>query len=164
MTHPAQFGQPAPSFTAPVAFPGEALSAPLRPTSLGDYAGRWLVFFWYSLDFTIVCLTEITALSDRLGEFNDREPKWSEAKPFVYPPSRQQPVVDGRHFGSANILWFDGHVSAKRPVASHPAKFSKGEVTVNQLQQLNQDDTLKEAYTGKLDQDSYHYNLSKADR
>jgi len=69
----AQVGQPAPTFTAPAAFPGEAISSPLRPVSLADYAGRWLVFFWYPLDFTIVCLTEITALSDRLGEFSDRE-------------------------------------------------------------------------------------------
>ena len=73
MTPPAQVGQPAPHFTAPAAFPGEAMSSPLRPVSLGDYAGRWLVFFWYPLDFTTVCPTEITALSDRLDEFNDRE-------------------------------------------------------------------------------------------
>ena len=62
MNPPAHVGQPAPHFTAPAAFPGEALSAPHRPISHGDYAGRWLVFFWYPLDFTIVCLTEITAL------------------------------------------------------------------------------------------------------
>ena len=71
MTHPAQFGQPAPNFTAPAAFPGETMSAPLRPVTLDDYAGRWLAFFWYPLDFTTVCPTEITALSDRLDEFND---------------------------------------------------------------------------------------------
>ena len=40
MTHPAQFGQPAPGFTAPAAFPGEAMSSPLRAVSPGDYAGR----------------------------------------------------------------------------------------------------------------------------
>ena len=73
MNKPAQVGQPAPTFTAPAAFPGEAISSPLRPVSLADYAGRWLVFFWYPLDFTTVCPTEITALSDRLDEFSDRE-------------------------------------------------------------------------------------------
>ena len=57
--------------TAPAAFPGEAVSAPIRTASLTDYAGRWLVFFWYPLDFTTVCPTEITALSDRLDEFID---------------------------------------------------------------------------------------------
>ena len=71
MTQPAQVGQPAPDFTAPAAFPGEAVSAPIQTVSRADYAGRWLVFFWYPLDFTTVCPTEITALSDRLDEFND---------------------------------------------------------------------------------------------
>ena len=73
MTLIAQVGQPAPDFTAPAAFPGEAANNPLRTVSLGDYAGRWLVFFWYPLDFTFVCPTEITALSDRLDEFTDLE-------------------------------------------------------------------------------------------
>ena len=71
MTQPAQVGQPAPDFTAPAAFPGEATASPLQNVSLADYRGRWLVFFWYPLDFTTVCPTEITALSDRLDEFTE---------------------------------------------------------------------------------------------
>jgi peroxiredoxin (alkyl hydroperoxide reductase subunit C) len=39
--------------------------------SLDDYAGKWLVLFFYPLDFTFVCPTEITALSDRAQEFKD---------------------------------------------------------------------------------------------
>ncbi len=89
-------------------------------------------------------------------------PEWWEAEPFVHPPSKRVPVVNGRHFGLANVLWFDGHVSAKRPIASYPAKFSKGELQINQLQQLNQGDILKSAYTGKAKQDDYYYELSKA--
>ena len=34
-------------------------------------AGKWLVFFFYPLDFTFVCPTEITALSDRSDEFKE---------------------------------------------------------------------------------------------
>lgn len=90
--------------------------------------------------------------------------KWSEAEPFVYPPSRRVPVISGRHFGLANLLWFDGHVSARKPIASYPALFAKGEVTVDQLQRINQGDILKSAYTGIAKQDDYYYNLSKADR
>jgi alkyl hydroperoxide reductase subunit AhpC len=37
--------------------------------SLSDYAGKWLVFFFYPLDFTFVCPTEITALSDAADQF-----------------------------------------------------------------------------------------------
>jgi len=69
----AQVGRPAPNFTAPAAFPGEAAGSPVRTVSLTDYAGRWLVSFWYPADFTTVCPTEITALSDRLDEFTDLE-------------------------------------------------------------------------------------------
>ncbi len=68
-----QAGQPAPVFTATVFDPSLPSSAPFRPVSLSDYAGRWLVFFWYPSDFTHVCPTEITALSDRLDEFIDLE-------------------------------------------------------------------------------------------
>ena len=32
--------------------------------------GKWLVFFFYPLDFTFVCPTEIIAFSDRAAEFN----------------------------------------------------------------------------------------------
>ena len=71
MTLPAQVGQFAPNFTAPAAFPGEAANSPLQTVSLADYAGRWLVFFWYPSDFTTVCPSEITALSDRMDEFTD---------------------------------------------------------------------------------------------
>ncbi len=36
---------------------------------LADYRGKWVVLFFYPLDFTFVCPTEILAFSDRLGEF-----------------------------------------------------------------------------------------------
>ncbi|SET92736.1 peroxiredoxin [Paenibacillus sp. NFR01] len=37
--------------------------------SLSDYRGKWLVFFFYPLDFTFVCPTEITALSEAAADF-----------------------------------------------------------------------------------------------
>jgi alkyl hydroperoxide reductase subunit AhpC len=40
-----------------------------KEISLSDYKGKWLIFFFYPLDFTFVCPTEILALSDRLDEF-----------------------------------------------------------------------------------------------
>lgn len=33
--------------------------------------GKWTVLFFYPMDFTFVCPTEITAMSDRNGEFQD---------------------------------------------------------------------------------------------
>ena len=42
-----------------------------KEISLNDYRGKWLIFFFYPLDFTFVCPTEITALSDRATEFQE---------------------------------------------------------------------------------------------
>lgn len=37
--------------------------------SLSDYKGKWLVFFFYPLDFTFICPTEIQEFSRRHEEF-----------------------------------------------------------------------------------------------
>lgn len=37
--------------------------------NLADYKGKWLVLFFYPLDFTFVCPTEITGMSHRTEEF-----------------------------------------------------------------------------------------------
>jgi peroxiredoxin len=66
---PAQVGKPAPAFTL-ASTKGATSAANLgAPISLSDYKGKWLVLFFYPLDFTFVCPTEILALSDRLEDF-----------------------------------------------------------------------------------------------
>ena len=40
-----------------------------KEISLDDYKGKWVVLFFYPLDFTFVCPTEIVAFSDRRAEF-----------------------------------------------------------------------------------------------
>lgn len=40
-----------------------------KEIQLEDYKEKWLVLFFYPLDFTFVCPTEITAFSDRCDEF-----------------------------------------------------------------------------------------------
>ena len=72
MTTPtAKVGQLAPLFTADIARQGETMKDPLTSVSLSDYRNRWLILFWYPLDFTFVCPTEIIALSDRYAEFQE---------------------------------------------------------------------------------------------
>ena len=39
--------------------------------SLSDYKGKWLVLFFYPMDFTFVCPTEITAFSERIEDFKE---------------------------------------------------------------------------------------------
>ncbi len=41
-----------------------------REIQLADYKGKWVALFFYPLDFTFVCPTEITAFSDRAAEFH----------------------------------------------------------------------------------------------
>merc|ERR1712212_842122 len=57
--------KPAPNFEATAIAPnGEFVNL-----KLSDYKGKYLVFFFYPLDFTFVCPTEILAFSDRVDEF-----------------------------------------------------------------------------------------------
>jgi len=61
-------GKPAPDFTMRTTADLETLQF---AASLADYRGKWLVLFFYPADFTFVCPTEVTALSDRYKEFAD---------------------------------------------------------------------------------------------
>ena len=40
--------------------------------SLSDFSGKMVLFFFYPLDFTFVCPTELHAFQDRLKEFEER--------------------------------------------------------------------------------------------
>jgi alkyl hydroperoxide reductase subunit AhpC len=40
-----------------------------KEIKLSDYKGKWVVLFFYPLDFTFVCPTEIVAFSDKIKEF-----------------------------------------------------------------------------------------------
>src|ERR1035437_9351103 len=58
-------GQPAPQFVAPAVVDG----GDFKDINLADYKGKYVVLFFYPLDFTFVCPTEIVQFSDRVGEF-----------------------------------------------------------------------------------------------
>jgi peroxiredoxin (alkyl hydroperoxide reductase subunit C) len=62
----AMVGQPAPDFRMATTADMEKLDS---VATLEDYRGKWLVLFFYPLDFTFVCPTEILSLSDRYEEF-----------------------------------------------------------------------------------------------
>lgn len=57
--------QQAPEFTAQAVMPDGSF----KQVSLADYKGKHVVLFFWPLDFTFVCPTEIIAFSDRAGEF-----------------------------------------------------------------------------------------------
>ena len=55
----------APEFKAQAVMPDGSF----KEVSLSDYRGQYTVLFFYPLDFTFVCPTEIIAFSDRVKEF-----------------------------------------------------------------------------------------------
>lgn len=65
----AQVGKPAPDFDLPSTKGASSAKDLGKRVNLTDYKGKWLIFFFYPLDFTFVCPTEITALSDKFDEF-----------------------------------------------------------------------------------------------
>lgn len=60
-------GQPAPDFTATA-----VVNQEFQEISLSQYRGKYVVLFFYPLDFTFVCPTEITAFSDRYSDFSSK--------------------------------------------------------------------------------------------
>ncbi|MFZ4667377.1 MAG: peroxiredoxin [Prochlorotrichaceae cyanobacterium] len=57
-------GQVAPEFIATAVSDQE-----FKMVKLSDYQGQYVILFFYPLDFTFVCPTEIIAFSDRYSEF-----------------------------------------------------------------------------------------------
>ena len=62
----AQVQKPAPPFTAQAVVNGQ-----FKEVSLSDFKGQYVVVYFYPLDFTFVCPTEIIAFSDRISEFKE---------------------------------------------------------------------------------------------
>jgi alkyl hydroperoxide reductase subunit AhpC len=60
--------QPAPDFKAQAVMPDGGF----QELSLSHYRGKYVVLFFYPLDFTFVCPTEIISFSDRNEEFQSR--------------------------------------------------------------------------------------------
>jgi peroxiredoxin 2/4 len=62
-----QVAKPAPEFSADALHGKEFVTV-----KSADYKGKWLVLFFYPLDFTFVCPTEIKAFSQAYDEFTKR--------------------------------------------------------------------------------------------
>jgi len=68
-------GSPAPDFkgTAVVGGPAGSLNPDnaFKDISLADFRGKWVVLFFYPLDFTFVCPTEIAGFGKAYEDFRD---------------------------------------------------------------------------------------------
>lgn len=63
----AIIGKPAPAFKKTALTAG----GEFKEISLDDYKGKYVILFFYPLDFTFVCPTEIIAFSERAQEFRN---------------------------------------------------------------------------------------------
>lgn len=59
-------GEKAPFFNTTAVFGKE-----FKQVSLTEYKGKYLILFFYPLDFTFVCPTELHAFQERLSDFNE---------------------------------------------------------------------------------------------
>lgn len=59
----------APDFVAPAVMPNSVIEESFR---LSDLRGKYVVLFFWPLDFTFVCPTEIIAHDHRIDQFNER--------------------------------------------------------------------------------------------
>lgn len=57
--------QPAPDFKGQAVVDGQ-----FKEIQLADYKGKYVVLFFYPLDFTFVCPTELIAFNEKLSEFH----------------------------------------------------------------------------------------------
>ena len=64
---PAFVTKEAPGFAADA-----VVNEEFKAVKLSDYRGKYVVLFFYPLDFTFVCPTEIIAFSDKIDEFKKR--------------------------------------------------------------------------------------------
>ncbi|KRY01692.1 Thioredoxin-dependent peroxide reductase, mitochondrial [Trichinella pseudospiralis] len=62
---------PRPQEKAPDFKSQAVISRKISEIKLSDYKGKWLILFFYPMDFTFVCPTEIIAFNDRAGEFKE---------------------------------------------------------------------------------------------
>ncbi len=62
----AKVGQPAPEFKAQAYVNGE-----FKDVALKDYRGKWVCLFFYPLDFTFVCPTEIRGFAELEKKFQE---------------------------------------------------------------------------------------------
>ena len=87
--------QPAPDFTAPAVMPNGTIRDDFR---LSELRGRYVVLFFWPLDFTFVCPTEIIAHDHRMDQFRQRNVEVvgvSIDSQFTHFAWRNSAVLDG---------------------------------------------------------------------
>ncbi len=88
-------GKQAPDFTATAVMADGSIN---ENFSLADYTGNYIVLFFYPLDFTFVCPTELIAFSHRIADFTERGVQvigCSIDSQFTHLAWRNTPIAEG---------------------------------------------------------------------
>jgi len=88
-------GKQAPDFTVSAVMPDGSIKPDFK---LSDFKGKYVVLFFYPLDFTFVCPTELIAFSKRIKEFEARDVQvigCSIDSQFTHIAWRNTPVDEG---------------------------------------------------------------------
>lgn len=88
-------GKPAPVFSAAAVMADGSINTEF---SLADYKGKYIVLFFYPLDFTFVCPTELIAFSNRIADFEAKGVQvigCSIDSQFTHIAWRNTPVKEG---------------------------------------------------------------------
>lgn len=138
--------QKAPDFTADAFANGE-----FKKVSLADYKGKKVVLFFYPLDFTFVCPTEILAFVDRIEDFKKRNTEVIGASvdsQFTHHAWAQVDRKDGGIKGVNYPLLAD---LSKNIARSYGVLLEDAGIALRGLFIINKDGVLKHATINHLD-------------
>lgn len=132
-------------------FSGEAyVNGEFKKISLSDFRGKKVVLFFYPLDFTFVCPTEILAFTDRLDDFKKRNTEVVGASVDSHFTHRAWAQVDRKEGGIKGVNFPLLSDLSKKVAADYGVLLPDG-VALRGLFIINKDGILKHATINHLD-------------
>ncbi len=138
--------KPAPDFTANAVLADNTID---EEFTLSSMRGKYVILFFYPLDFTFVCPTEILAFDEALDEFSKRTPRssgfrWTPSTPTS--PGRRPRSTTAASAPSATRSW---PTSRKRSPASYGVLFDD-EVALRGLFLIDREGIIRHAVINDL--------------
>jgi alkyl hydroperoxide reductase subunit AhpC len=137
---------PAPDFSGEAFINGE-----FRKVSLSDFKGKKLVLFFYPLDFTFVCPTEILAFTDRIEDFRKRNTEVVGVSVDSHFTHRAWAQVDRKEGGIKGVNFPLLSDLSKTVAADYGVLIADAGIALRGLFIINKDGILKHATINHLD-------------
>jgi peroxiredoxin 2/4 len=137
---------PAPDFSADAYVNGE-----FRKVSLADFKGKKVVLFFYPLDFTFVCPTEILAFADRIDDFKKRQTEVVGASVDSQFTHRAWAGVDRKEGGIKGVTFPLLADISKKISSDYGVLMPDAGIALRGLFIINKDGILKHATINHLD-------------